>query len=95
MFLRPTISLFVKSKSTSTYPRSTSQHWNLVSRVFSTTGFTIIPASETAEEEHWAWYTPQSFHPVRISDVLHSKYRVLYKRGGGTTATTWMRRDLW
>ncbi|KAF9479122.1 putative CDK4/6, partial [Pholiota conissans] len=40
------------------------------------------------------WYTPQSFYPVRIGDVIHSKYQVLYKLGFGTTATVWMCRDL-
>ena len=59
-------------------------------RRFSTTGFTIIPSSEKVEEENWAWYTPRSFYPVHIGDVLHSKYQVLYKLGYGTTATIWM-----
>ncbi|KDR66909.1 hypothetical protein GALMADRAFT_106079 [Galerina marginata CBS 339.88] len=46
------------------------------------------------EEENWPWYTPQSFYPVRIGDVLHSKYQVLYKLGYGTTSTLWLCRDL-
>ena len=61
---------------------------------FPTIGFTTIPASEKVEEENWAWYTPHSFYPVHIGDVLHFKYQVLYKLGYGTTATIWMCRDL-
>jgi serine/threonine-protein kinase SRPK3 len=63
-------------------------------RLFPTTGFTSIPSSEIVEEENWPWYTLQSFYPVHIGDVLHSKYQVLYKLGYGTTATIWMCRDL-
>ncbi len=92
MCLRPT-NLFNRLKSTSTYPRSASRPRALVPRVLPTTGFTIIP--ETVEEENWGWYTPRSFYPVRIGDVLHSKHQVLYKLGYGTTATIWMCRDLW
>lgn len=57
------------------------------------TGILAAPASmkleeETKlEEENWPWYTTESFYPVRIGDVLHDKYRVLYKLGYGTTAT--------
>jgi hypothetical protein len=91
--LRPTMNLF-KGRSTSVYSRSASQLRDVVPRAFPTTGFTIIPASETVEEEHWPWYTPQSFYPVRIGDVLHSKYQVLYKLGYGTTSTIWMCLDL-
>jgi hypothetical protein len=99
MFLRPTIDLFKRLKSIGAYPQArygsaASRPRDVVPRVFPTTGFTVIPTSETVEEEHWAWYTPQSFYPVGISDVLQSKYQVLYKLGYGTTATAWMCRDL-
>ncbi len=94
MLLRPATNLLVRLKSTSAHLRSASQLRDVVPRVFPTTGFTIIPVSETVEEEHWAWYKPHSFYPVRIGDVLHSKYQVLYKLGYGTTFTIWMCRDL-
>ncbi|KAF5327179.1 hypothetical protein D9619_004395 [Psilocybe cf. subviscida] len=60
----------------------------------SVTGFPTIPASEKLEEENWPWYTPKSFYPVRIGDILHGRYQVLYKVGFGTTSTTWICRDL-
>ena len=88
--LLPAMNLFRGLRSTS----SASQLRDVVPRVFPTTGFTIIPVSETVEEECWFYYTPQSFYPVRIGDVLHSKYQVLYKLGYGTTSTIWMCRDL-
>jgi serine/threonine-protein kinase SRPK3 len=76
------------------YFRSASGTPTVAPRVFPATGFTTIPASEKLEEENWPWYTPKSFYPVRIGDVVHSKYQVLYKLGYGTTATVWMCRDL-
>ena len=91
VFLSPTMNLFRGLRSTT---RSPSQLRDVVPRVFPTTGFTIIPTSETVEEEHWPWYTPQSFYPISTGDVLHSKYQVLYKLGYGTTSTIWMCRDL-
>ena len=94
IFLHPIMNLLRGLRSTSVGSRSVSQLRDVVPRVFPTTGFTIIPTSETVEEEHWSWYTPQSFYPVRIGDVLHSKYQVLYKLGYGTTSTIWMCRDL-
>jgi hypothetical protein len=94
ILLRPTMNLFRGLRSTSVYSRSASQLRDVVPRAFPTTGFTIIPASETIEEERWPWYTPQSFYPVRIGDVLYSKYQVLYKLGYGTTSTIWMCRNL-
>ena len=94
ILLRPAMNLFRGLRSTSVYSRSASQLRDVVPRAFPITGFTIIPASETVEEEHWPWYTPQSFYPVRIGDVLHSEYQVLYKLGYGTTSTIWMCRNL-
>src|SRR5260221_2896620 len=94
MLLHPILNLFRGLRSTGVYSRSASQLRDVVPRAFPTTGFTIIPASETVEEEHWPRYKPQSFYPVRIGDVLHSKYQVLYKLGYGTTSTIWMCRDL-
>ena len=94
MFLHPILHLFRGLKSTSVYSRSASRLRDIAPREFPTTGFTVIPASETVEEEHWPRYKPQSYYPVRIGDVLHSKYQVLYKLGYGTTSTIWMCRDL-
>ncbi|KIM36880.1 hypothetical protein M413DRAFT_77652 [Hebeloma cylindrosporum] len=65
-----------------------------IPRTFPTSGFKVVPDSERLEEEKWKWYTPQSFYPVRIGDVLQSKYQVLYKLDYGTTSTIWVCRDL-
>jgi serine/threonine-protein kinase SRPK3 len=79
---------------TPSYFRSASGTPTVAPRLFPATGFTTIPASEKLDEENWPWYTPQSFYPVCIGDVVHSKYQVLYKLDYGTTATIWMCRDL-
>lgn len=62
-------------------------------RVFPTTGFTVIPPSETIDEEKWPFYKPESFYPVKIGEVLCSRYQVLHKLGFGTTCTVWICRD--
>lgn len=90
----PTMNLLRRFTPTTSHFRSASVTATAVPRVFPATGFKPIPASNTLEEENWPWYTPESFYPVRIGDVVHSKYQVLYKLGYGTTATTWMCRDL-
>ncbi|KAF9474649.1 kinase-like protein [Pholiota conissans] len=86
--------VFKRSKPNFAHIRCSSTITGVSPRIFPTTGFTTIPASKKFEEERWAWYKPQSFYPVRIGDVLHSKYQVLYKLGYGTTATSWLCRDL-
>ncbi|KAF8891447.1 kinase-like domain-containing protein [Gymnopilus junonius] len=82
------------ASATTAYLRSSSSIASVAPRLFSTTGFTTVPDSTKLEEENWTRYTPPSFYPVSIGDVLHSKYQVLYKAGYGTTATIWICRDL-
>ena len=89
--LRPAMNLLQRFRPTT---RSVAAPQIVAPRRSPTTGFITIPASEKVEEENWAWYTPHSFYPVHIGDVLHSKYQVLYKLGYGMTATIWMCRDL-
>ena len=94
LFAPVTMNLFKKFRPTTAHFRWASGTPAVAPRLFPTTGFITIPASEKNEEENLAWYTPKSFYPVRIGDVVHSKYQVLYKLGYGTTATIWMCRDL-
>ncbi|KAG6871840.1 hypothetical protein C0995_015879 [Termitomyces sp. Mi166 len=75
-------------------PRASSRSYPQAPRVFPATGFHNIPPSKKVEEELLDWYTPQSFYPVRIGDIIRSKYQVLYKLGYGTTSTLWICRDL-
>ncbi|KAF7187656.1 Serine/threonine-protein kinase SRPK [Pseudocercospora fuligena] len=46
------------------------------------------------EEESFSWYDPQKFYPVRIGEVIHSRYQVLVKLGYGSVSTAWLCRDL-
>lgn len=77
---------------TTTRPSSSSSR--VSPRTFPSTGFITIPATVKIDEENWPWYRPESYYPVRIGDVLHSRYQILYKMGFGTTSTIWMCRDL-
>ncbi|KAJ1324911.1 serine/threonine-protein kinase SRPK3 [Microdochium nivale] len=46
------------------------------------------------EEETLSWFDPQRWYPVRIGDVINSKYQVLVKLGFGSVSTVWLCRDL-
>lgn len=46
------------------------------------------------EEESFSWYTPDTFCPIKIGDILQSKYQVLGKLGYGSVSTAWLCRDL-
>lgn len=84
------MSLFRKILGSYTPTRTSS----VAPRQFPSTDFKLIPASDIVEEEEWPWYTAQSFYPVRIGEVLQSRYQVLFKLDYGTTSTVWMCRDL-
>lgn len=45
-------------------------------------------------EEGMAGYRRGGFHPVRLGDVFHSRYKVLRKLGYGHYSTVWLVRDL-
>ncbi|KAK3937877.1 kinase-like domain-containing protein [Diplogelasinospora grovesii] len=38
-------------------------------------------------------YTPGGYHPLKISDRLHGRYRIVHKLGYGASSTTWLARD--
>lgn len=75
---------------------------NLVARSASTprkppnSGFKIVSDIEKLEEEeeNWDRYKPDLFHPVRISEILQSRYQVLGKLGYSSRSTAWLCRDL-
>lgn len=63
-------------------------------RSFPTSGFKVVSDVEKLEEENWEWYHPGLFYPVRIGELLHSRYQVLGKLGYGSRSTAWLCRDL-
>jgi hypothetical protein len=46
------------------------------------------------EEETLMQYRPERFLPVRVGDILHSRYRVVAKLGFGTSSTVWLCHDI-
>ncbi|OAG39067.1 hypothetical protein AYO21_06787 [Fonsecaea monophora] len=46
------------------------------------------------EEERLPWYNQDQFYPVRIGEVLDSRYKVVGKLGYGAYSTTWLCRNL-
>jgi hypothetical protein len=69
------------------------------SRTFSSTNNTInnpsklIPEDRQFEEEANPGYNAGNFYPVRIGEVLKSRYEVLAKLGFGMCSTVWLCRD--
>ncbi|KAE8312104.1 kinase-like domain-containing protein [Aspergillus transmontanensis] len=43
--------------------------------------------------ERMEYYEPGGYHPVKIGDCFHNRYRVMYKLGHGTYSTIWLARD--
>ncbi|KAK5627602.1 hypothetical protein RRF57_003317 [Xylaria bambusicola] len=62
-------------------------------RVFPTSGFKLIDASKTLEEE---WFNDgvKCFYPVRLGEVFQNRYQVVAKIGCGACSTTWLGHDL-
>ena len=44
-------------------------------------------------EEGLGAYHPGGFHPVRLGDVYHNRYKVLSKLGYGRYSTVWLALD--
>ena len=75
-------------------------YWRLVNALYQPTrqihqrSFPVLKTTEKIEEERPPWYTPDRFYPVRIGEVLNSRYRVVGKLGFGAYSTVWLCRDL-
>ena len=63
-------------------------------RVFPTSGFDIIDASDRVEEETLPTYAPDKYYPIHIGELLDARYQVLVNLGYGVTSTVWLCRDL-
>ncbi len=63
-------------------------------RKFPSRGCVVIPESLKIEEETLPDYVPGRYYPVRIGEVLASRYQVVGKLGYGMTSTVWLARDL-
>jgi len=46
------------------------------------------------EEETFSWFDPEKWYPVRLGEMIHSRYQVLVKLGFGSVSTVWLCRDL-
>ncbi|GLA47330.1 hypothetical protein AnigIFM63604_001528 [Aspergillus niger] len=61
---------------------------------FPTSGFDIIQPNEKMEEEELPDYEARRFYPVRLGEIYQNRYQVVAKLGFGSSATTWLSRDL-
>ncbi|GLA01218.1 hypothetical protein AnigIFM60653_011079 [Aspergillus niger] len=61
---------------------------------FPTSGFDIIQPDEKVEEEELPDYEARHFYPVRLGEIFQNRYQVVAKLGFGSSATTWLSRDL-
>ena len=63
-------------------------------RTFPSQGFKRISESQKIEEEWMPDYVASRYYPVRLGDVLASRYQVVGKLGFGAVSTVWLARDL-
>ncbi|KAK2603658.1 hypothetical protein QQS21_004131 [Conoideocrella luteorostrata] len=76
------------------YQRLTSKNRHFSSN-FSRMMMTSRPTYEFVDEvEDIFRYAVGGFHPVRIGDCYHDRYRVVHKLGHGACATIWLARDV-
>lgn len=61
---------------------------------FSSEGFEKLPLDHKVEEERVPQYKPEKFYPVRLGEVLCTKYQIVAKLGFGTSSTIWLCRDI-
>lgn len=54
----------------------------------------LLPTADLVEEEHTPHYKSQHFYPVRLYEILNSRYQIAAKIGWGTSSTVWLARDL-
>lgn len=63
-------------------------------RTFPSEGFEVLPVDHEVEEETIQGYKAENFYPVKLGEVIASRYQVVAKLGFGTTSTVWLCRDL-
>jgi len=63
-------------------------------RSFPEAGFHVLPTDGRFEEEKLPGYKAEHFFPMRLGDIVHSKYQIVAKLGFGTASTVWLCRDL-
>ncbi|TKA44515.1 hypothetical protein B0A49_12729, partial [Cryomyces minteri] len=56
--------------------------------------YEVVGGAQKLEEEAFEDYQTGKYYPVRIGDVLASKYQVVGKLGFGVSSTVWLARDL-
>ncbi|KAF8179875.1 CMGC protein kinase [Pholiota molesta] len=61
---------------------------------FDNSNFKILPASQNFEEEAFDDFSTGRYLPVRIGEVLDTRYQVVGKLGFGLGSTVWMAYDL-
>lgn len=63
-------------------------------REYPESGFEMVDNDVLLEEETYLWYEAENWYPVRIGEIIKSRYQVLGKLGHGSASTVWLCRDL-
>jgi hypothetical protein len=65
-----------------------------LARTFPADGLEKLSLQGKIEEERIPGYKAERFYPVRLGEVIKSRYQVVAKLGFGTASTIWLCRDL-
>ena len=68
------------------------QPW--LTKDFSNPRFERIGGNQLIEEETFPDYLAERYYPVRIGELLGTRYQIVGKLGFGVTSTVWLARDL-
>ncbi|KAI4252120.1 MAG: hypothetical protein LQ352_004461 [Teloschistes flavicans] len=54
----------------------------------------LLAPTEPLEEEPIEFYCPGGYHPVKLGNTFHDRYKVVRKLGWGASSTVWLAKDL-
>ncbi|KAK3326181.1 putative serine/threonine protein kinase [Apodospora peruviana] len=86
--------LIMENNSAPRGPAETPQRGDPLTRELPTAEAEVYGDDVLLEEETLPWFDPRKWYPVRLGEVIISRYQVLVKLGFGSVSTVWLCRDL-
>jgi len=75
-------------------PRPSRTHLTTPTQATMAARFETLDPLWKTEEERIPEYRAETFYPVRLGEIFHSRFKTVAKLGFGTASTAWLCRDL-